>query len=135
MFEIAIDITYPTAQRQDYLSMSIDEIFNYISFDGHLTIINNNQTVFSEDVPVVEFYWYLSKWYREGGIKKKELFKYYTVENDDSVLVFSNDFENRWKISSPWIKTETPCFVTGNELDSQIKKILNDIGLVIEQQN
>ena len=112
--------------------MTIDEIYNYISFDAQLTIIINNQKVFSEDIAVVEFYWFLSKWYNEYGIKKKESFKYNTVEYEETVLAFSNDYDNRWKISSPWIKSGMPCFVSEDELDYQIQDVINSIASEIE---
>ena len=80
MFEIEIVLHELSIQKAKFSSMKIDDIYEYLPIEGRLTIRKNKQTIFSEDIAVIEFYWYIFNWYKEEGIERKLPFIYTTVE-------------------------------------------------------
>ncbi len=124
MFEMEIALLEPSVQKAHYSSMKIDDIYEYLSIEGHLTICQNKQIVFSEDIAAVEFYWYLLKWYRAEGISRKKSFRYTTVEYVEPILTFSYYHGNQWIVDSPWIKRPTSLVVQENVLKSQVQNLI-----------
>jgi len=64
MFTINIDFLGQQPPRAPYSRMSLDEIYGYLLWEADLTVTYNNQMLFSEEVAIIEFYWYLVNWYR-----------------------------------------------------------------------
>ena len=132
MFEIEVVLPVPGAPKAQYSSMTIDEIYDHISIEGHLTVSLNEQIVFSEDIAAVEIYWYLAKWYRAGGIKRKVPFRYTTVEWVGPILTFSYCHGDHWRVDSPWIKGPASPVVEEYELESQVQKLIGHLAGVFE---
>ena len=124
MFELDIDLIEPNVQKAHYSSMNMDNILECLSTEGHLSIIQNGQIVFSEDVAVIELYWYISRWYKAGSIKQRLSFIYATIEYIEPILSFSYYKEGQWKVNSPWMKNGTSVIVEEHVLESQVQKII-----------
>lgn len=124
MFEMEIVLLEFSVQKAHYSSMKIDDIYEYLSIEGHLVVRQNKQIVFSEDVAAVELYWYISKWYRAESIKRKLSFRYTTVEYVEPILTFSYYHEKHWKVDSPWIKSTASLVVEERALESQVQKLI-----------
>ena len=124
MFEMDIDLLDSNVQKAHYSSMDIDDVYHYLTIEGHLVVIQNRTKLFSEVVAAVEFYWFLLKWYRSGSIIKKKEFKYATIEYVEPILTFCYYKENQWKVDSPWMKNNTSIIVEEHVLESQVQKII-----------
>ena len=124
MFEIEIVLHEIGVQKAKFSSMKIDDIYEYLPIEGRLTIRKNNQTIFSEDIAVIEFYWYIFNWYKEEGIERKLPFIYTTVEYFEPILEFTYCHEGYWRVHSPWIKSQTPIIVEEHTLSSQVRKLI-----------
>lgn len=124
MFEMDIELLGSNVQKACNSIKTIDDVYEQLSIEGHLEIIQNNQIVFSEDVAAVEFYWYISKWVSVGSINKKLEFRYTTIEHIEPILFFSYYHDKLWKISSPWIKSVTDIIVEEHVLESQVNKLI-----------
>lgn len=124
MFEMDIELLGANIQKVCRSIKTIDDVYEHLSIEGHLEIIQNNQIVLSEDIATVEFYWYISKWVSAGGIHKKLAFRYPTIEHPEPILYFSYDHDQLWKISSPWMKSTADVIVEEHVLESQVKKLI-----------
>lgn len=132
MFEMKIDLFKQNVHKARYSLMKIDDIYEYLSVEGNLTIIENKQLFFSEDIAVIEFYWYITKWYKADGIKQKNPFRYTTVEYIEPILTFSFDHGNLWIIDSPWKTSHTHLVVEEHTLESQVQKLIDSLAETIE---
>ena len=124
MFEMEIVLLEFSVQKAHYSSMKIDDIYEYLSIEGHLTVRQNKHIFFSEDIAAVELYWYILKWYRAESIKRKLPFRYTTVEYVEPILTISYYNERHWKVDSPWIKSTTSLVVEERALESQVQKLI-----------
>ena len=124
MFEMDIKLPGANVQKACHSIRTIDDVYEYLSIEGHLEIIQDDQIVFSEEVAAVEFYWYISKWLSAGGIHQKLAFRYTTIEHVEPILYFSYDHDQLWKISSPWMKSAADVIVEEHVLASQVNKLM-----------
>ena len=124
MFKMDIQLHDSNVQKVYDPIVTIDDVYEYIFIEGHLEIIKNKQIVLSEDIAVVEFYWYISKWYSEGSIKQKLEFRYNTIEHIEPILLFSYYHDKLWKISSPWLKSATDIIVEEHVLESEVNRLI-----------
>ena len=132
MFRINVKFLGQQPPRAAYSSMSIDEIYGYLSWEAELTITCNNQILFSEEVAIVEFYWYLVNWYCRYLTGKKDDFIYCSVEHTDPILVFARQQKHYWKIDSVWRQCDKPAFVKEEILYSEVHKLVEKSKLTIE---
>lgn len=124
MFEMEIALLEPSVQKAHYSSMKIDDIYEYLSVEGRLTVRQNKHIYFSEDIAAVELYWYILNWYRADSIKRKLPFRYTTIEYVEPILTISFYHERYWKVDSPWIKSPTTLVVEEHVLESQVQKLI-----------
>lgn len=130
MFEMRIVFPEPVTQKAQFSSMTFDEVYDYLHIECRFDIMQNERIVLSESIAAVEFYRYISKWYSENGIKEKQPFSYAAVEYFEPILAFSYVCGKQWKVASPWIKESL--VVDENELDSQVRKVINDLAANLE---
>lgn len=118
-------------RTNDYSRMSLDEIYSYMFYEAELIIKNDEMIFFDEEIAVIEFYWYLVKWYSEylkGSIKP---FVYSTVEYVEPILVFSLQQNNLWKIDSIWKKCDDALTIESKIFNYEISELINKIELNI----
>lgn len=127
MFEMTINLLGPKMQVINHTIITIDDVYQYLSVEGHLEISHNKQIVFSEDVAAVEFYWYIFKWYRVSSIEQKIPFSYNTIEHVEPILYFSHFHDQLWKVDSPWMKTTIPVIADEHALESQVYRLIGYI--------
>ena len=132
MFAINVNFLRQQPPKAAYSRMSIDEIYGYLSYEADLTIIYNNQVLFSEEVAIVEFYWNLVNWYRKYLTGNKEQFVYSTVEHIEPILVFSRQQNHNWIIDSIWRQCGKPALISEEILSSEVHKLLERMMLAIE---
>ena len=134
MFEISLNLLEQNVRKNHYSSMRIDDIYDYISVEGHLTLVQDGQEIFSADVAAIEFFWYISKWYRSESIKRKWPFEYSTVEYFKSILTFSYYREGLWKIDSPWMRSGSSLIVEERVLALQVQKLVCHLAESLEKE-
>lgn len=125
MFEIKIQYSeLPTISN--CLNLSIKDVYNYMEFEATLIIEYNNSIFFSEEVAIVEFYWYISRWYKEisSGINKE--FVYSTIEYTKPILTFSNFNDKVWVIDSLWRKSN-PIAVDETVIFEQVRNFISKV--------
>ena len=124
MFKIDVKFLEEHPPKAAYSDMSIDEIYCCLSWEAALNITYNNKVLFSEEVAIVEFYWYLVKWYHKCIAGKREPFVYSSVEYTDPILVFLPQPSHCWKIDSIWRRCDTPILVKEEILYSQTRTLI-----------
>ena len=132
MFTINIDFLGQQPPRAPYSRMSLDEIYGYLLWEADLTVTYNNQMLFSEEVAIIEFYWYLVNWYRRYLTGNADQFVYSTVEHTEPILVFSPQQNQYWKIDSIWKQCDKPALIKEEILHSEVHKLLEEIMVAIE---
>lgn len=132
MFTIKIKILGKHPPRAAYSRMSIDEIYGYLPWEADLTITYNNQILFSEEVAIIEFYWYLFNWYHRYLTGNKDQFVYSTVEYTEPILVFLPKQNHYWIIDSIWKQCDKPALIKEEMLFSEVRQLLERILLAIE---
>lgn len=132
---LKIDVKFLEGQSllrtNDYTHMSIDDIYSYMFYEAELIIKNDDMIFFDEEIAVIEFYWYLVKWYSEylkGSLKP---FVYSTVEYVEPILVFSLQQNNLWKIDSIWKKCDDALIIESKIFNYEISELINKIELNI----
>ena len=115
-----------------YSKMSIDEIYGYLPWEADLTVACNNQILFTEEVAIIEFYWYLINWYRRYLTGNTDKFAYSTVEYTEPILVFSPRQNQYWEIDSIWKKCDKPVVIKEEMLCYEVRKLLEGIMAAIE---
>ena len=115
-----------------YSRMSLDEIYGYLLWEADLTVTYNNQMLFSEEVAIIEFYWYLVNWYRRYIIGIADQFVYSTVEHSKPILVFSPRQNQYWEINSVWKQCDKSALVKEEILRSEVHKLLEEMMVAIE---
>lgn len=132
MFTININFLGDQPPKAAYSRMSIDEIYDYLFWEANLTITYNNRIIFSEEVAIIEFYWYLFRWYHGYLAGNKEQFSYSTVEHTVPILVFSLKQSCYWEIDSVWRQHDKPALIKEEILCSEVHLFLERIMEVIE---
>ena len=132
MFTIKIDFLECQPTKASYSKMSLDQIYSFLSWETNLIVAYNNQVLFSEEVAIIEFYWYLAKWYRRYLAGNIEPFIYSTVEHTDPILVFLPQQNRYWKVDSVWKRYDKSTLIKEQELCSEVHKLLEEIKVVIE---
>lgn len=132
MFTININFLEQHPPRAPYSRMSLDKIYGYLLWEADLTVIYNNQILFSEEVSIIEFYWYLVNWYRRYLMGNMDQFIYSTVEHTEPILVFSPQQNQLWKVDSVWKQCDKPALIKEEMLHSEVHKLLEEIMLAIE---
>lgn len=132
MFEINVELAGQILPRADYSRMTIDEIYRHLSWEANLTITYGNQIFFREEVAIVEFYWYLSNWYREYLSGSCRPFVYSTVEYKEPILLFSYYDDKYWYIDSIWRQFEKAILIDNQVLYSEVSKLVEKLMLAIE---
>ncbi|MBQ8741265.1 MAG: hypothetical protein IJY79_06925 [Clostridia bacterium] len=132
MFTIDIDFLGQQPPRAPYSRMSLDEMYGYLIWEACLTVTYNNQILFSEEVAIIEFYWYLVNWYRRYLTGNAVQFVYSTVEHTEPILVFSPQQNQYWKIDSVWKQCDKPALIKEEILHSEVHKLLEGIMVAIE---
>lgn len=134
MFTIKINFLGDKPPKAAYYRMSIDEIYDYLFWEANLTITYNNRIIFSEDVAIIEFYWYLLRWYRGYLAGNKEQFSYCTVEYTVPILGFALKKSGYWEIDSVWNQCDKPALIKEEILCSEVQLFLVKIMEVIEKE-
>ena len=132
MFTINLKFLGDQPPKAPYSRMPIDEIYDYLFWEADLSITYNNRIIFSEEVAIIEFYWYLLRWYRGYLAGNKEQFSYSTVEHTAPILVFSLKQNCYWEIDSVWKKCDKAVLVNEEMLCSEVHLFLERIMEVIE---
>lgn len=132
MFTINVDFLGQLPPRASYSKMSIDEIYGYMLWDADLAITYNDQILFSEEVAIIEFYWYLFRWYRRCLAGHEDQFAYSTVEYSAPILVFTCQPNHNWEIDSVWKKCGDPVLINEDMLLSEVQQLLLRIQMAIE---
>ena len=133
MFTININFLGQQPPSAPYSRMSLDQIYSsYLSWEADLTIIYNNQVLFSEDVAIIEFYWHLVNWYRRCFTGDAVQFVYSTVEHTEPILVFSPQQNQYWKIDSVWKQCGTPALIEEQTFHSQVHKLIEEMVVALE---
>ena len=133
MFEIHVKFLEQQIPKGAYSKMSIDEIYDYLSWDACLTITHNNQNLFLEEVPIIEFYWYLVNWYSRCLVGNKDQFVYSTIEHIEPILVFSPQQNHYWEIDSIWKQCDKAALIEEETLYFEVHKLLKRIKGEIEK--
>ena len=134
MFTIDISFLAQQPPRASYSKMSLDQIYSNLSWEADLTVTYNNQILFSEEVAIIEFYWYLAKWYCEYLSKNIDQFVYCTVEHTEPILIFSPWKNKYWKIDSIWKRCDKPAIIEEQTFCSEVYKLLKKIKLAVEDE-
>ena len=132
MFTISTKFLGQQPPRAAYSRMPIDEIYDYLSWEADLTIIHENQILFSEEVAIIEFYWYLYSWYHRYLTGHNNQFVYPTVEHTEPILVFSPQPNHYWKIDSIWKRCDEPVLIKEEILHSEVHQLLERMMTTIE---
>lgn len=132
MFTIDISFLAQQPPRASYSKMSLDQIYSNLSWEADLTVTYNKQILFSEEVAIIEFYWYLSKWYREYLSGHIDQFVYSTVEHTEPILLFSPRENQYWEIDSVWKQCGKPALIEEQAFCSEVHKLLEKIKLAVE---
>lgn len=132
MFTVNVKFIGKHPPKAAYSRMSIDEIYGYLSWEADLTITYNNQILFSEEVAIIEFYWYLISWYRRYLAGNKHQFIYSTIEHTEPILVFSLQQNHYWKIDSVWRQCDEPALIKEEMLCSEVHQLVERIMIAIE---
>ena len=132
MFTINIDFLGQRPPKAPYSRMSLDQIYMYLSWEAGLTVTYNNQILFSEDVAIIEFYWYLVRWYHRYLTGNTDRFVYSTVEHTEPILIFSPQENQYWKIDSVWKQCGQPALIEEKTFHSEVHKLLEEIMIAIE---
>lgn len=132
MFKINVKFLGKHPPRAAYSKMSIDDIYAYLSWEADLTITYNNEILFSEDVAVIEFYWYLVSWYRRYLAGDNVQFNYTTVEYTEPILVFSYQQNHYWRIDSVWRQCDEPALIKDEMLCSEVQRLVDSLMIAIE---
>ena len=132
MFTIDLIFLGEPPPKDSYSSMTIDQVYGCLSWEADLTIVYDNQILFSEEVAIVEFYWYLVNWYRKYLAGNRKAFAYFSIESTEPVLFFSPQEELHWTIDSIWKKCSKPAVVKEKLLCSEVRKLLEKIIATIE---
>ena len=127
MFTININFLGQQPPKAPYCKMSLDQIYSYLSWEADLTITYNNQILFSQEVAIIEFYWYLIKWYRRYLTGNTDQFVYTTVEYTEPILIFSPQQEQCWKIDSIWKRCDKPILINDKMFHFEVRKLLDKI--------
>lgn len=113
--------------KKQYSQLTIDQIYEYLSYEAKLTIVCNNLIIFSEEVAIVEFFWHLFNWYKGFRSGNKDAFIYSTVEFTAPILEFSAPGINCWRIDSIWRRCNEAVIVDSltfsNEIDGLIRAL------------
>lgn len=133
MFTISVRFLGQYPPRAAYSKMSIDEIYDYLPWEADLTITYNNQIMFSEEIAIIEFYWYLANWYRKFLVEDKEPFVFATVEHLEPILVFSPQQNRYWTVDSTWRRCDEPALIKEDALYSEVRNLLEKIMSAIEE--
>ncbi len=125
--KINIKLSECIPPKAKYSIMSIDEIYEYISYEAALSIENKNQVFFCDDVAIVEFFWYFANWYKKIVEGNKTKFVYSTVENDTPILTFSPLHNNQWEIDSVWKKACNPIIINEEQLYTEVQNLIENL--------
>ena len=112
--------------------MSVSSFATTLSWVANLTITYGNQIFFREEVAIVEFYWYLSNWYREYLSGSCRPVVYSTVEYKEPILLFSYYDDKYWYIDSIWRQFEKAILIDNQVLYSEVSKLVEKLMLAIE---
>ncbi len=129
MFTIDVDFCGVIPPKATYSLMTIDEIYDHLCWEANLSIMYNNQLFFSERVAIIEFYWYLVRWYRKLCVGCKDQFLYSTVEHMEPILTFTFHPQNYWKVDSTWSQCEKIALVQEETLCMEVAKLLETMML------
>ena len=132
MFTISIGFLGQQPPRASYSKMSLDEVYGHLPWEADLTITYNNQILFSEEVAIIEFYWYLVKWYCRCHTGNASRFDYSTVEHTEPILVFSPQENQYREIDSIWKQCNKPALISEEMLLSEVHELLEGIAVAIE---
>lgn len=107
-------------------SLSIDEVYSYMKYEAELVIEYGGRVFFSEEVAIVEFYWYICRWYWAVSSGRKEDFLYSTVEHTKPILTFTSLDDKTWIIDSIWRKSD-PISVEKTNLFEQVSGFIDKV--------
>ena len=132
MFTIDVDFLGQQPPKALYSKMSLDHIYSNLSWEADLTVTYNKQILFSEEVAIIEFYWYLYKWYNEFLLGNIDRFVYSTIEHTEPIVFFYPLGNQYWKIDSIWNRCGKPALIEEQTLCSEVHILLEKIKLAIE---
>lgn len=132
MFEINVDLSRHIPPRAAYSRMTIDEIYGHVSWDADLNITNNDQIFFSEEIAIIEFYWYLTDWYRRYHTGNNVPFVYTSVEHTSPILVFLYQNGGIWEIDSPWRQCNTAILIEEQVFHTEIRNLVARLSFALE---
>lgn len=110
---------------------SIDDVYGYMEYEAELIIEYGGGVFFSEEVAIVELYWYLSRWYGAVSSGKEENFTYPTVEHTKPILTFTRSGDKTWIIDSIWGKC-SPAAVGERDLFEQVAGLIEALGAMFK---
>lgn len=132
MLEFDFEMLTPGNHKAHFSAMTKGEIYDFLSFEGHLVLRDDLQIFFSEDIAAAELYWYLCEWYNTDGIQHKRAFTYDTIEYYTPILTFSYHQGRQWIIDSPWRKAPAPIMVEESILDAKVRDLLSRLAKYLE---
>lgn len=132
MFQITVDFRGHLPNKKHYSKMAIDQIYEYLSCEARLIITYEDKIIFSEEVAIIEFYWYLLNWYNQFKGGRKIPFKYTTVEYVAPILVFSVHGVNCWEIDSIWKCCDEPIIIDNMVFFREIDKLIGVLYTTLE---
>lgn len=110
---------------------SIDDVYNYMEYEAELIIEYGDRVFFCEEVAIVEFYWYISRWYNAVSSSEKANFAYSTVEHTKPILTFTRSGDKTWVIDSIWGKG-SPVVVGERDLFEQAAWLTETLGAMFK---
>ena len=131
MFKIHTEYLGLTPCKDAYSEMTIDEIYNYLSMEAVLSIRINNQLLFEEQIAIVEFYWYFTKWYREYSAGNKLSFSYCSVEHVMPIITFTFNRNGNWEVDSIWKHCEKAVLVEDRLFSVEVAKLAKQLESVL----
>ena len=132
MFKINYSILSDIPPKKHYSEMSIDSVYQYISYEAQLEIMYDGEILFSEEISIIEFYWYLLNWYKNDYMGNRNPFTYTTVENTEPILTFEFQQDNSWKIDSIWKRCKNPAIVFETDFHTEISNLIIKMSSNIE---
>ena len=132
MLKFVVDFPDHVPNKKQYSQLTIDQIYEYLSYEAKLTIACNNLIIFSEEVAIVEFFWYLSNWYKGFRAGNKDPFIYTTVEFTAPILEFSASEINCWRIDSIWKRCDEAVIVDDLAFSNEIDRLIRALKATLE---
>ena len=132
MFKMDVSVSDISIPKNAYSKMTLDQIYDYMSYDANVVISYKNSVFFEEEVAIVELYWYLCHWYETYQSGMVIPFEFSTIEHTEPILVFSKSGDGHWIMDSIWKHLDDPICMEENDFIDEVKNFLENLCSALE---